>query len=252
MSDELRMIRMRLEAPRLFDLARRRRLSPRTADVGYLVHCELKELFGDDAPAPFSMLEGARRWITVLAYTSRPAAELLDHARTYADPAALAGCDLATLVDKELPTVWPAGKTIGFEVRACPVVRLSSDLRLKDGGTVSKGAEVDAFLARCWRMEGAVDRDTVYREWLSSEIARRGGVRLITARLEGQKRTSLLRRTHGEERRSRMTERPDVTFSGFAEVTDGAAFAALLARGIGRHRAFGFGMLLLRSPRPSC
>ena len=31
-------------------------------------------------------------------------------------------------------------------------------------------------------------------------------------------------------------------------VSDPAAFAQLLTRGIGRHRAYGFGMLLLRPP----
>jgi len=31
-------------------------------------------------------------------------------------------------------------------------------------------------------------------------------------------------------------------------VRDPTGFAALLARGVGRHRAFGFGMLLLRPP----
>jgi len=34
--------------------------------------------------------------------------------------------------------------------------------------------------------------------------------------------------------------------TGVLQVRDSAAFAALLARGIGRHRAFGFGMLLLK------
>ncbi len=39
---------------------------------------------------------------------------------------------------------------------------------------------------------------------------------------------------------------PDAVFTGLLQVRDSAAFAALLARGIGRHRAFGFGMLLLK------
>jgi CRISPR system Cascade subunit CasE len=252
MPDALRMVRLRVEARRLYELARRRRLSARAEDVGYLVHCQLKELFGDDAPAPFSVLDGAGRWLTVLGYSTRPAAELVDYARTYADPAALAGGDLSTLVDKELPSSWSTGKILGFEVRACPVVRLASDLKLDGAGTMRKGAEVDAFLARCWRTDEPMDRDTVYREWLAKEIDRRGGLRLISTRLEAHKRTGLLRRTQGDERKSRVAERPDVTFTGVAEVVDGAAFSTLLARGIGRHRAFGFGMLLLRPPRPEC
>jgi CRISPR system Cascade subunit CasE len=35
-------------------------------------------------------------------------------------------------------------------------------------------------------------------------------------------------------------------FNGVLEVTEPGTFASSLARGIGRHRAFGFGMLLLR------
>ena len=35
---------------------------------------------------------------------------------------------------------------------------------------------------------------------------------------------------------------------GALTVTDPDAFAALLARGVGRHRAYGYGMILLRPP----
>jgi CRISPR system Cascade subunit CasE len=35
---------------------------------------------------------------------------------------------------------------------------------------------------------------------------------------------------------------------GELTVADPDAFSALLARGVGRHRAFGYGMLLLRPP----
>lgn len=251
MAAELRMVRMRLDAARLFELARRRRLPARAHDLGYIVHCQLKELFGDDAPAPFSLLEGTGRWLTVLAYTRRPAEELLEHARSYADPAAVSGCDLTTLVDKTMPE-WPAGKTLGFEVKACPIVRLSNDVQLPEGTTMTKGAEVDAFLARCWRTPGVVDREAVYREWLGSEVERRGGIKLLASRIVALSRSGLVRRTHGDERRSRIADRPDVTFSGEAQVIDGGTFTELLARGIGRHRAFGFGMVLLRPPRHEC
>jgi CRISPR system Cascade subunit CasE len=40
-------------------------------------------------------------------------------------------------------------------------------------------------------------------------------------------------------------------FSGQLQVNDGDAFARLVTSGIGRHRSFGFGMLLLR-PVQSC
>ena len=36
---------------------------------------------------------------------------------------------------------------------------------------------------------------------------------------------------------------------GILAITDPTAFADLLARGVGRHRAYGYGMLLLRPAR---
>jgi len=252
MADDLRMIRLRLEAPRLFDLARRRKLPSRVHDPGYVVHCQLKELFGDDAPAPFSVIEGAGRWLTVLAYTKRAAADLVDHARSFADPSAVAACDLSTLVDKVLPVEWPSGKRLGFEVRVCPIVRLSAAVQVPGGPTIREGAEVDAFLARCWKTSGPVEREEVYRDWLAKEIERRGGIKVLSARVKGHTRATVVRRDHASERSAKVSDRPDVTFTGEAEVTDGAAFTALLARGVGRHRAFGFGMLLLRPASTTC
>lgn len=40
--------------------------------------------------------------------------------------------------------------------------------------------------------------------------------------------------------------RPAALLQGEMIIQDGDQFQALLARGIGRHRAFGFGMLLLK------
>jgi CRISPR system Cascade subunit CasE len=58
------------------------------------------------------------------------------------------------------------------------------------------------------------------------------------------------RRTKADEEGPRSLHHamgPDATFTGLLAVGNPEAFAGLLARGIGRHRAFGFGMLLLRS-----
>jgi CRISPR system Cascade subunit CasE len=87
---------------------------------------------------------------------------------------------------------------------------------------------------------------------LAGELARRGGAKLVVSRVEAQRRSILVRRTHGTARRSHLTERPDVLFGGTIEVTDAQAFPQLLERGVGRHRAFGFGMMLLRPPREPC
>jgi CRISPR system Cascade subunit CasE len=67
-------------------------------------------------------------------------------------------------------------------------------------------------------------------------------------RIESFQVDRFARRHHREDVRKLVKGRPAVTFEGTLTVTDGEQFEALLARGVGRHRAFGFGMLLLRPP----
>ena len=62
-----------------------------------------------------------------------------------------------------------------------------------------------------------------------------------SAELRSFQRTRAVRKL-----RARHSEGPDAVMRGVLTITDAAAFTALLAQGIGRHRAYGYGMLLLR------
>ncbi|HEX7119853.1 MAG TPA: type I-E CRISPR-associated protein Cas6/Cse3/CasE [Longimicrobiales bacterium] len=241
----LRLARLHLESRRLVELGRRRRLPFRDMDTGYLVHCALGELFGDAAPKPFSITREQGRAIEVLAYTDREKEALRREADAFADPWLHALCDWDAFDVKALPADWPAGTRLGFKVRVCPVVRMPRGCT-----THRPGAEVDAFLARCAAAGKGVkvDRQEVYREWFAAQVERSSGARLLRAGVESFRLGRFSRRTQGEERQMRIKQRPEATIAGELEVTDGAAFDALLRRGIGRHRAFGFGMLLLRRP----
>ena len=91
-----------------------------------------------------------------------------------------------------------------------------------------------------------VRRDAVYGAWLAERLEE-GGARLSSpARLDAFRRTRVARKD--ADRRLRWVEGPDAVLSGELEIVGPDRFAALLARGVGRHRAFGFGMLLLRPP----
>ena len=48
--------------------------------------------------------------------------------------------------------------------------------------------------------------------------------------------------------RTHSVEGPDAVMAGTLTVADPVAFAGTLGRGIGRHAAFGYGMLLLSAP----
>ena len=239
----LHMVRLALRADGLFLLARRRGLPPRTADLGYLAHAVLRELFGDDAPCPFAVESEQGRWLPVLGYARAPAPQLQQSAQQLADPGIWELCDWATLASKPMPPSWPPGARLGFRVRVCPIRRMASA-----GPKHRKGAEVDEFLARCWKLDDPsqpVDREVTYREWLANRLAQHGAASLESATLERFCRQRLLRRTQGSQRRSIACERPDALLRGTLRVDDPSAFQRLLEHGVGRHRSFGFGMLLL-------
>jgi CRISPR system Cascade subunit CasE len=265
MTAPLHLVRLALDPARLFDFEQRLHL-PRgaAADLGYLVHCQLGTLFGEDAPAPFALEDvkpgAAAQHIGVLGYSARDGAALRAHAQTFADPRAFEACDWATFASKPLPETFERGMRLGFATRVSPFVRTrtpgeGAPQLDKDGKP--KAREVDAFLAACWQATAAaaggarppVDREQVYRDWLARELGREGASTLESARLVAFQRAPLTRRTQGAERRSHRLERPDARIEGTLTVTDPLAFRALLARGVGRHRAFGFGMLLLRPAR---
>jgi CRISPR system Cascade subunit CasE len=260
----LHLVRLSLDAGRLFDLEKRLHLPPGGADLGYLVHCQLGTLFGDHAPSLFAIERSTRpdaRSVGVLAYSALDGRALQAHAQAFADPRAWAACDWDTFASKPMPAL-VGGEPLGFEVRVSPVVRTHRPgpvgPRLDARGR-PKVREVDAFLAACWEKEergaadlsGPVDREFVYRRWVAEELARGGAAKANyeELRVVGLQRASLVRRTQGGERRARRLDRPDVQVEGTLHVATPTSFRALLARGLGRHRAFGFGMLLLRPAR---
>lgn len=244
MARTLHMIQMELDLPTTMQRGRKLGLSLRTADVGYLVHCQLAALFGERAPKPFSIREQSGRRISLLGYSAHPASELRELAQSVADPAAYESVRWERLASKPLPERWEKGARFKFELRTSPIQRLA-----RSNPKGRPGAEVDAFLAHCWRegIEDGANRSEVYAAWLRNEADRVGGASLLDVELVSFQLERLLRRTQGEARKGQSLTRPVVTFRGLLEVEDSDKFRAMLERGIGRHRAFGLGMLLLRA-----
>jgi CRISPR system Cascade subunit CasE len=224
-------------------------------DFGYALHAALVAAFGEMAPKPFLLRTEIRR-PEILGYSRVDPAELCETIR-------LPTTDLADLVEplrlddievRKLPMDWTAGRRLDFETRVRPVVRTRPHGR--DGPT----RERDAFLEtledrapppteapphRAWPL-----REDSYSQWLGRELGRGNAAQLELARLINFRRTRVLRRPvrPGRGRRHVESEGPDAVLRGRLRVEDGAGFAGLLGRGIGRHRAFGFGMLLLMPP----
>lgn len=209
-------------------------------DEGKQLHHLLTETFGKGAMHPFRLMvaPGANGG-TLYAYTKSEPATLRRKARESGLPDALSVCALANLADKAMPEVWTVGRCLAFDVRTRPVRRLQ-----RAAGVFPKGAEVDAFLAEAIRRfpdgppaEGRLDRETVYRQWLADRLE--ASARVVQVRIARLRRCTV-------ERGGRKMDGPEVTFHGELVVADAKAFAARLATGVGRHTAFGYGMLLLR------
>ncbi len=231
------LIKVPLRADRLAGVARRRGIPLRQLDEGYLAHCVLSELWQEAAPAPF-FLKGQGRCLDAWGYSHSSATELQQHARDFGDPGVIEIIDdLESVSSKEMP-IFETGRVARFTVRVCPVVRLS-------GG----GAEVDAFLAKALGDDEPTLREAVYREWFADRVdSVRHGFETLEVRVLGMSRRKLVRRTQGQKRTATFLERPDVQLEGHLRVLDGLAFLRTLATGIGRHRAFGFGAIMLAAP----
>ena len=144
---------------------------------------------------------------------------------------------------RNFPTQWAMGHALGFEVRVRPIIR--------EGKT---GRERDAFLAAVEKAgDSSLNRDEIYVQWLRDLLARQGGAELMDARMTRYQQLGVTRKSQkgsaDDVRHSRLVSGPDAVLVGQLRVIDPQAFAQLLAQGLGRHRAFGFGLLLLRSAR---
>jgi len=252
MSDsDFHMVQFGLDAKGLTTLGKMLHLPLAQTDTGYLVHCALKELFQNDAPQPYSVENEPQngRQVRVLGYTAADADTLHSNAQLDASPTVYEICDWDRLAAKPMPDTFPEDTTLQFELRACPVVRKASAGEGPDGQEWSEGQELDAFLSEAWENpEEDLNRERVYRQWLSDQFEHRGGAELKTA---GMTRFSIERMTRrvpngNGERKADTIKRPDVTLTGTLQITDGDAFVDLLRSGLGRHKSFGYGMLKVR------
>jgi len=239
----LQMIRAEIDLRSFQRWAGSKQLMSRQAfDEGYAMHCFLAGVFGELAPQPFRLIiprSKGNRWGVFYGYGRAGVDALRGAAAQFADPLQARVLPGSSLEGKPMPAAWKAGTRLGFELLTRPAVRRARGHR-------NPGGEVDAFQREAERYApGAMprSREEVYIDWLREQVRRRGGAELDSARLASFQRTRVIRR-----RGSRPIEGPDALMSGLLTITDGEKFAQLLARGIGRHRAYGYGMLLLRPP----
>lgn len=209
-------------------------------DLGYTVHSWLKAAFGDSCPYPFRIIGRPMERVRVLAYSGAGIKALREHAEMYATPLTVRTCSWEDSASKSLEDLaLPAGQVLGFEVRVCPIVR-------------SDEGERDAFLAALPedRSDRDFGREDIYRRWIVRRMREYVDVEEKEIRLSSFRLVSAVRKNGSGKsggRKARKITLPDALMDGTLRVRDEGSLHDLLARGVGRHRAFGFGMVLLRS-----
>ena len=226
-----------------------------TFDADYALHILLSSMFGKGALQPFRLFWSERRRTGALyAYADSDHATLQDVASDTAPPDCLAPINPAQMLSKPMPSMFAPGRRLGFDLRARPVRRLRRDVADgQSGETLSRGREVDAYrlealhrLPDGWRHDGGmaacqgIGRETVYATWLAERIG--DAAEIAECRLAAFRRTRVIR---GD---GAGPEGPDATLHGTLSVQDPEGFARRVRQGVGRHRAYGYGMLLLRPP----
>lgn len=233
----LHMIELRPDAGRLFAFLQAQGLL-HDGHLGYGVHAWLRAAFGDLAPRPWRLFWDRQRPARVLGYARCDALTLYQRLQDYAEPLAASVCPFESLASKEMPA-FPAGRTLRFEVLAAPVGRKSRS-----------GQEKDLFLLAVEKKsllgQAPPSRHETYCQWVREQLESQGSCQVLTVAPLSFRLVRQLRRTQPPDRKTRTLTCPEVLFSGRLRVTNPDAFGALLARGVGRHRAFGYGMILLR------
>ena len=218
-------------------------------DEGRALHHLLHEVFGPGVFRTFRLLVAARRTAgNLYGYSESSADELRSLAASYASPEQLRVLAPRRVEGKPMPIAWQAGQRLGFDVRVRPVRRLLKGLATPDG-SFARGAEVDAFLVDALRSQPRRDsgeppsngqkRQEVYLSWLAERMG-------SAVELEfGASRVAKFRRVR-VSRQDKAPEGPDATIHGTLTVREPERFTALVRRGVGRHKAYGYGMVLLR------
>jgi|LSQX01.2.fsa_nt_gb CRISPR system Cascade subunit CasE len=208
------------------------------ADRDYLIHAAMRFSFGSKAPQPFEVFDNGGKTLKVLGYADCPGAELVEEMGLAAEPMLHEVIPPNAVRSKDMPSSWPEGKSFGFRVRFCPISRRS--------GEGDKIVERDAFLAACERTpDDHVDREMVYAEWLAERFKAFDGAQILDMRMKSFRLKEFCRKDKG--RSLRKLTRPETIFDGVLIVTNSSKFSLMLREGVGRHKAFGFGAILLRT-----
>jgi CRISPR system Cascade subunit CasE len=239
MTAPLCLVRLLPNMSRLAAWSAAHKYQPLGADEGYAIHAATTASLGKLAPRPFALHRRPNGETELLGYVAAEPASIAEvAARNAGDAEASSALGLSSIEVRAMPDTWQKGRRLAFNLRARPIVRPRN-------GRHDRLGEVDAYLHALKRNPDARP-EAVYADWLAGRLA--GAARVQGVELLGRTSSKVLRRAAAGEpgaRKATLVPGPDVTFTGILSVEQPQRFGEILAGGVGRHSAFGFGCLLL-------
>ncbi len=255
MTGDLYFLRLPIKLDQLHKLAAERNWLAKNnleCDEGLALHHALTEVFGPGVLKPFRLMVPPRKASGSIYGYCRQTPDELRAATNICPPEYNDLFGFGQLATKPMSTSFPIDRKLGFDIRIRPVRRV----RKPDDGMV--GGETDAYLHEARQkfpdallgaeqsMEKAErTREAVYIDWLNEKM---NGAAEITP--DNPAKLAHFRRTLAV-RNGVAIEGPDAILQGILTIKKTDGFAKLVSDGIGRHKAYGYGMLLLRPPGAS-
>ena len=205
------------------------------SDPDRALHCLVYHTFpGDKVPRAFAAVtdpNGPRHHAKLYAYTGLNEDELRDVARMCQMEGEASIMSPFTFRTKEIPDEWQEGSTVGFRVRVRPTYR---DAQTKAERDISNRPDIPA----------GIEIEDLYCNWLSDLLAKKAKAE---APPEAMRVVNYQRRRVKRQENSNWTTGPDVTIEGRCRILCPDEWGQAVRYGIGRHKPYGYGMLLLRS-----
>ncbi|WP_020373815.1 type I-E CRISPR-associated protein Cas6/Cse3/CasE [Sulfobacillus thermosulfidooxidans] len=240
------LVEMRIDPVALFRFATIQGWQLNEGHLNYIVHAWLSAAFDTEAPKPWRLFWDGLRPPRILGYTNVDAQNLYARLMEFSDPGVTEVIkERQNIMSRPVP-IFKVGRHLHFAVQCIPVVRYAKS-----------GVEKDLYLHELEKQGTPRRRDEVYSEWVTKQLTATDSVTVLSVQTAGFRLTRQVRRStsipqkdnhNPSKRKERYITRPEVVAEGELVITDSEKFPFLLRRGVGRHRGFGYGMILLRPP----
>ena len=207
-------------------------------DPDQTLHHLIYNTFGyDHTPKPFMVKVNPDRNLAcgkLMGYTELEAEKLQEIARSKQNASSASVLEPSSIKTVRLPENWQRGTAVGFQTRVRPTYRTSH----RHGQ--QKSMELDLY----YKPGNESSREETYIQWLEETLRTRGATPVENSTRIISCRTRNVTRQHGRG----VTSGPDALMEGTCIIEDPDLWTNAVRRGIGRHKAFGYGMLLLKPP----